>query len=411
MDNDSIRSSILTDVDEVVARLACALTLTSSLSLQADVRRFAGLPRDVAFAARLPSSHCWILAGDPAHPPLREPPRDVPHVELGEPFDRGGSLREALQKATDEVGGFGQAYGLLTPVFDVAAPRSRAQMDDLIKWAPTFEQQATRISTLEIMLVDALRKDVIAGLATPTAEAELRVREYVGLLRMIADLQLLASDDGARPWLEGMAKSFEWKHWTPSWPLVRERFVEFMPAAAWSVQAFGPSLIDGYLGALVRSSHPMLVFDALFGLIALALSAQGQAPAIAAEIKSRRAFIQTPVAAEGGLVGWLVTAALEVIEGSDKTKSRLAERFGFGGALQPDHLLPRILADTREHDAADPLIGDSMPLAFALLPVILGGKRRDAYPEAPMGDLPTERMVDALRRAWGVASRPRTLIH
>jgi hypothetical protein len=411
MDNDSIRRSILSHVDEVVSRLACALTVASSRSLQSEIRRFASLPPDGAFAARLPSSYCWVVANDPARGPLREPPRDVPHVELDVPFDLGGPLRKSLEEATDEVGGFRHAYGMLTPVFDVAASLNRAQMDDLIKWAPTFEQEATRISVLGILLIDALRKDALAGLDTPGADAERRVQEYAGLLRMIADLQLLASDDGARPWLEGMAKSFEWQRWTPSWQLVRERLIEFLPAAAWSVQAFGPSIIDGYLGALVRSNHPMLVFDALFGLISLALSAPAEAPAILSEIKNRRAFIETPVASERELVNWLVTAALEVIEGPDKIRSRLAERFGFRGALQPGRLLPRILADTREHDPAHPLIGESMPLAFALLPVILEGNRIDAYPEAPMGDLATERIVDALVRAWGAAARPRAVIH
>ena len=94
-----------------------------------------------------------------------------------------------------------------------------------------------------------------------------------------------------------------------------------------------------------------------------------------------------------------------------KTTRRLAERFGFRGALQSGVFSrvswPTPASMTRQTR----LIGGPAPLAFALLPVILEGNRSGVYSEAPMGDLPMERIVAALRHAWGVASRPRTLIH
>jgi hypothetical protein len=412
MDNDPIRQAILSDVDEVVARLACALTVAASASFQSDIRRFAGVPDDTTFVARLPSSHCWVLVSEKAPAGLvRQPPPGIALVDLDIPLAVGGPLRTALEKASDAEEGFQLAYGLLTPVFDATAPKTRAQVADLIPWAPTFEQLAVRISTRAVTLADALRKDMLAGLELQTPEAELRVREYAGLLRMMGDLQLLASDDGARPWLEGMAKSFQWQQWTPSWPLVRERVTSGIPAAAWAVQAIGPAIIDDYLDALVRSSHAMVVFDALFGLVALALSSPADARVITSEIKSRRGFIRTPVAAENALVDGLVGAAVEVITAPDKTKRQLADAVGFRGPLEPARFLPHVLAKTREHDTADPLVGALTPLAFAVLPVIFEGERSDAYPEEAMDHLPTQHIADAVRRAWGVGSRPRPVVH
>jgi hypothetical protein len=412
MDNEAIRRSILADVDEVVSRLACALTLAASPTLQAEVRRFAGLAEGAAFAGRLPVSDCWVLVSvSGAARPVRQPPRGVAAVELEAPFDAGAPLRPVLEAATDQVGGFPQAFGLLTPLFDPASPRTRGQMVELIRWAPTFEILATRISTHAVMLVDALRKEVLFALDAQAPEADLRVREYVGLLRMIADLQLLAADDGARPRLEGLGRSFEWRQWTPSWPLVRERLVEFTPAAAWSAQAFGPSFVQSYLDALVRSNHLALVLDALFGLIAIALSAPSEARTIAAEIQGRRDFIQTPVPSESSHVAWLVAAAAQVIATPEAATRGLAQATGFRGALKPDRLLPHVLTRLRTHDPADPVGGGAAPLAFAILPLILAGRRADAYPPAPLGELPAAAMSEGLRRAWGGSQRPPPVTH
>ncbi len=381
--------------------------------MQADLRRWAGAQPGVTFAGRLPTSDCWILLSETAPATLlRHPPAGVAQLDLETPLAVEGPLRPALEKATDEAGAFPRAYDLMTPVFDAATPRRRAEMAELIGWAPAFEQVAARISTRTVALVDGLRPAVLESLGAPNAETELRVREYAGLLNAIADLQILVADDGGRPWLDGMAKSFPWARWTPSWSLVRERLIGFTPAAAWSVQAIGPGILGAYLDALVRADHLMLIFDALFGLAALGISSPGDAPAIIAEIKSRRAFVRTPAPEEQALVDWLVSTACEVIAAPEQTKRQLADATRFDGPLEAGRLLLHVLANTREHDAVEPLIGQRAPLAFALLPVILSGRRWDAYPEDPTrSDMPAQIMADALRRAWGGAPRPKALVH
>ncbi len=412
MDNAALRRSILADVDEVVSRLACALTLAASSTLQAAVRRSAGLAAGAAFAGRLPESDCWVLVDATGAGRLeRQPSGGAAPIELEAPFALGGPLRPALEAATDQVGGFPRAYDLLTPLFDPASPRTRGQMVELIRWAPTFELLATRISARAVMLVDGLRQEVLSALEAQAPEADLRVREYAGLVRMIADLQLMAADAGARPRLEGLGRSFQWRQWTPSWPLLRERRLEVTPAAAWSVHAFGPSFVESYLEALVRSNHLVLVLDALFGLIAIALSTPSEARTIAAEIRGRRDFIRTPVPSEGGHVAWLVAAACEVIAAPETATRRLAEATGFGGELKPEGLLPHLLERLRTQDPADPVVGAAAPLAFTILPVILAGERGDAYPPTAVGDLPASALAESLRRAWGGPQRPPPVTH
>jgi hypothetical protein len=74
-----------------------------------------------------------------------------------------------------------------------------------------------------------------------------------------------------------MAKSFTWTNWTPTFPLVRERTVWLSAAAARSAIAFGAAVVDRYVDALVRATHITQLFDALFGLTAIALSDQDEA--------------------------------------------------------------------------------------------------------------------------------------
>src|SRR6202043_1893948 len=92
------------------------------------------------------------------------------------------------------------------------------------------------------------------------------------LAQAVGQLTLLASSNEARPWLASMAKSFVWENWTPSFVLLRERTFWLAAIAARSAAAFGESVVEGYLRRLSQAKHPMMTFDALFGLTAIALA-------------------------------------------------------------------------------------------------------------------------------------------
>jgi hypothetical protein len=209
-----------------------------------------------------------------------------------------------------------------------------------------------------------------------------------------------------------MAHSFEWRHWTPSWQFMRERVVDVLPAAAWSVRAYGPGVVDDYLSALLRSAHPMQVFDALFGLVALALSTTGSAQAIATEIRTRKAFVNTPIEGEADRVAWMVTSALEVIAEPDAAVRRLTADGFLGHPSDPGPLLRRLLIEARDHDPVEPLLGDRTPLALSALPLIFATDRAAGYPDASAPNPTSATIVERLQRAWVPASaRVRQVVH
>jgi hypothetical protein len=413
MDNPTIRLSMVNDAQELVARLACVLTLASDSVLQAGVRGLAGVRAGSPIAARLPASKAWLVLTEAAPTAImRQPPPLIPKIELDDPFAEGGPLRADLLAATEAAHSFQEAYELLMPIFNPPAPVTRAMMTELLPWAPAFEYSALRILTHSVMLLDTLRPPLLVEVNAGSKGLEPRLQEYAGLLRTAADLQLFVADEGARPWLNEMAHSFEWRHWTPSWQFTRERVVDVLPAAAWSVRAFGPGVVDDYLSALLRSAHPMQVFDALFGLVALALSTPGSAQAIATEIRARKAFIDTLIEGETDRVAWMATSALEVIAEPEAAVRRLTADGFLGDPAAPGPLLRRLLVVARDHDPVEPLQGDRTPLALSALPLIFATDRAAGYPDAAAPSLAGTTIVERLQRAWIPASaRVRQVVH
>src|SRR5260221_7048009 len=90
-----------------------------------------------------------------------------------------------------------------------------------------------------------------------------------------------------------MASQFRWTMWTPTFPLLRERTVWLAACAARSAVAFGEPAIGQYLATLSKAEHPMKAFDALFGLVAIALDRKDSAASILSEIRSlKQAFVR-----------------------------------------------------------------------------------------------------------------------
>ena len=83
-----------------------------------------------------------------------------------------------------------------------------------------------------------------------------------------------------------MASQLSWTMWTPTFPLLRERTVWLAACAARSAVAFGEPVIGQYLATLSKAEHPMKAFDALFGLVAIALDRKALARSILSEIRS-----------------------------------------------------------------------------------------------------------------------------
>jgi hypothetical protein len=80
--------------------------------------------------------------------------------------------------------------------------------------------------------------------------------EVLALNHTVAHLTLLCSGVKARPWLVDLARSFPWVHWTPPFPLIRERTMWLAAAAARSASTFGTGVVDLQGSAVVRRDIP-----------------------------------------------------------------------------------------------------------------------------------------------------------
>jgi hypothetical protein len=208
-----------------------------------------------------------------------------------------------------------------------------------------------------------------------------------------------------------MAKSFTWTNWTPTFPLVRERTV--WSAAARSATAFGAEVVDRYVGALVRAIHIIIqLFDALFGLTAIALSAGDVRDSIASRIAT-----EATVTTHHQMIG------VEFAEAAYRSAANCRSRPESGAPVHQD-LLDRLSwrpgslrgLGTREAFRVDPTdIDESREMiGFRALPRILSTKVPFHYPLRPRACAPLlralEEMPELLRRAWGPRDQtPRTI--
>jgi hypothetical protein len=85
-----------------------------------------------------------------------------------------------------------------------------------------------------------------------------------------------------------MAKRIQWVSWTPTFPLLRERTLWLAACAARSAIAFGIDVVEKYLRVVSHATHPVRVFDALYGLSAIALEDADAARTVLAELRSLR---------------------------------------------------------------------------------------------------------------------------
>jgi hypothetical protein len=115
--------------------------------------------------------------------------------------------------------------------------------------------------------------------------------EYWNVLHGMGHTVLLAFTPGSRPWLVDMAGSFVWVNWTLSFALLRERTLWLAALAARAAVAFGEPVIEKYLSALSFATHPMKSFDAIFGLIAIALDQSHIANELIAELIKQRGIL------------------------------------------------------------------------------------------------------------------------
>ena len=399
--HNDLLTAISADIDEFVAIVALALALERDPELQIGLRRLSGVGESEMLSLELPGlSGTMKLLPDGRL--MAQHGREGSAVDFNHLIDTHEPMRTAVDRG--RLRAMAVAMRNVSPFFTPERLPTRAEFAELWRWAPLIEKQAYRICARLIDLMEGLRA---SALREPKAvEANKKpVERYYGLLHTMTHLTLLASSPGAGHWLKGMAKSFTWVNWTPTFPLVRERTVWVAAAAARSASVFGADVIPLYFEALTRARHPMQIFDALFGLVAIACAEDHAVEPILENIAHRqRAMRHRPMVgqeyadlayqtATESLLGWA--------SGLEPPKPVLA-RLGWN-ATGSAGLATRAALTL---DATD-LGKTGRMLGLAALPFVMRSTAPEHFPAhvgLTQAALPSAReMRSMLRRAWSPA--------
>jgi len=88
-----------------------------------------------------------------------------------------------------------------------------------------------------------------------------------------------------------MAKRIQWVSWTPTFLCCATDAVAGGLRRPFAI-AFGIDVVEKYLRVVFHATHPVRVFDALFGLSAIALEDADAARSVLAELRSLKGALK-----------------------------------------------------------------------------------------------------------------------
>ena len=405
-------SKAVDDINEVLAAVAIASTLDQDSALRRKLRRYADCPDDQSLNLELPigSAGLQLRPGGSLHPV--RPGETQATTNFDTLISQNPELQRMIALARPRV--TERVRAAILPFLAPGALPSREEYMRLERWAPLIERPAYRFCARALGELDSWRGSALAEATEDITDRETVLEKYYALTHTIAHFTLLCSGRGATPWLSDMAKSFPWKDWTPTFPLVRERTLWLSAAAARSAIAFGADVVDRYMDVLVRATHVMQVIDALFGLTAIGLSDDNVRDRIAAGL----------VATEGNVVRLPLMNGRQFAQAAFRSAlSCLTRREDEAPADHDllDHLSWRPASlrglGTPEAFRLDPTDIDEtgQMLGFRALPHILRAEIPFHYPLRPGAHgaiLPTlEEMPELLTRAWRPQGQTPMTVH
>jgi hypothetical protein len=271
---------------EMVGQLAASMTITRDAGLRGRLREIAAVDVGQEFLVGQLNDQSWLKVGRTGYSLDRKRQPGLLTINLDEVLSTMPEFEHMMQDSMQRTHAMRDAYNTLESLFQPSPIQSRSNFLEILEWAPLLEQLAYKSAMQVLQIMDVLRSVVRIELSGGGGSASLQL--YWQLIHALGQLTLVASSDEARPWLSHMANSFVWEKWTPSFVLLRERTFWLAAIAARSAAAFGESVVEGYLKGLARAKHPMMVFDALFGLSAIALGNPSSKAAILAELRKLR---------------------------------------------------------------------------------------------------------------------------
>ncbi len=389
------------DIADIVSTVSIALALEEDAGLRAALRAAAAPASDQGLVVQLPRVPAALEIGPGATlRPLRtwEQSR-TPRLET---LIAGHSQLRAMVEAAvarTEPGAQALFAGFLVP----GSLPTRSTFEAVFRWGSLIENPAYRFAARASSTLDAWRDAAIRDAGGGFDARRSVIAYYAALSHSMAHLSLLASDAGAGPWLVDMAQSFEWIQWTPSFPLVRERTVWLAAAAAKSAAAFGPDVVDRYLRVAADSRHAYKLFDALFGLAAIALAHDQVLAPITKAIAAMQETATGRIIAGAEQAPWMFRSVLGLLRRwvDDRSADSVALRqAGWDSGAS-------VGLATRQAFRLDPseIDGRGEVLGFGVLPAIMNAPPGAHYPRrSPLRSplLPqSQELAGILTRAWG----------
>jgi hypothetical protein len=381
---------------EMVTQLAAAMAIIRDARLRERLGEIAGVDPGQDFLIGQLRNQSWLKVGGHGYTVDRKRQTGLSVVDLDEVLRTLPEFEQSLHDSMQRTYAMKDAYSILEALFQPSPIQSRSNFHEIFEWAPLLEQMAYNAAMRILQVLDRLRSVVRLELSGAPGIGATSLRAYWQLLHALGQLTLVASGNEARPWLADMANSFVWENWTPSFVLLRERTFWLAAIAARSAAAFGESVVEGYLRRLSQARHPMMVFDALFGLTAIALANPPSKAQILAELNGLR---DTNLALTRDHSVYLISyeSAVRILSGPSVGQREFRELHWRAGSATGMATRPALFGDPTALSASGEYLG------FSMLPFVADSSHDEHFPKFPAQsekEISRGKIAAAFRRAW-----------
>src|ERR1700730_2980538 len=394
---------------EMVTQLAVAMAITRDARLRGRLGEIAAIDPGQEFVIGQLKKQSWLKVGGNGYTVDRKRQDGLSVIDLDEVLRTLPEFERSLQDSMQRTHATRDSYNILEALFEPSPIQSRSNFNVIFKWAPLLELIAYKVAMRILQILDTLRSVVRLELSGAPGIGATSLHTYWQLVHALGQLTLVASNNEARPWLADMANSFIWESWTPSFVLLRERTFWLAAIAARSAAAFGESVVEGYLRRLSQARHPMMIFDALFGLTAIALANPPSKAQILVELNGLR-DANLALARDHSIYLISCESAVRVLTGPSVGQREFRELHWRAGSATGMATRPALVGDPTALSASGEYLG------FSMLPFVADSSHDEHFPKFPAQsekEMSRGKIAAAFRRAWVAqpASRARYLMN
>jgi hypothetical protein len=381
---------------QMVTQLAAAMSITRDAGLRGRLGEIAAVDPGQEFLVGQLNNQSWLKVGGNGYTVERKRQARLSVIDLDELLPTLPEFERSLQDSMQRTHALKDAYNIIEPLFQPLPIQSRSNFHETFKWAPLLEQLAYKAAMHILQVLDRLRPVVRLELDGAPGIGAASLHTYWQLVHALGQLTLIASSNEARPWLASMATGFVWENWTPSFVLLRERTFWLAAIAARSAAAFGESAVENYLRRLSQAKHPMMVFDALFGLTAIALAnPSSKAPILTALSELR--VTNLALARDHNVYLISYESAVRVLSGPPIEQREFRELHWRAGSPKGMATRPALIGDPTALSASGEYLG------FSMLPFVTDSPQSEHFPKFPAyseKEISRGKIAAAFRRAW-----------